>query len=116
MAPSGWIDLLGLLRPWWAFVAYSMCVNPLLEEVFWRGFLLPHTSRVRGALLFYLMHFTALAVLIGPLQAVWVALPTLLAGLFWGWTRERAGSLWPCVITHLGADTAILIAAAALRR
>jgi hypothetical protein len=29
--------------------------------------------------------------------------------------REHAGSLWPCVITHLGADVAILIAAAALR-
>jgi len=115
VVPLAWTGLLRRLHPWWAFVAYSMCVNPLLEEVFWRGFLLPYTGPLGGAALFYLMHATALAVLIGPWHATWIALPTFLAGLFWGWTRERTGSVWPCVITHLGADTAILIAAAALR-
>ena len=36
------------------------------------------------------------------------------AGLAWGWLRRRTGALWPCVITHVAADAALLRVAASL--
>jgi membrane protease YdiL (CAAX protease family) len=115
LVPPRWLASLGLLQPWTVFVAYSLCVNPLLEEVFWRGLLLPHTGRAGGALRFCAMHATALAVLIGPWHALWLALPTLAAGLVWAWMRTASGNLWPGIITHLAADAAMVIAVANLR-
>lgn len=37
------------------------------------------------------------------------------AGVAWGRIYEKFGSLWPCVITHLAADGAILWVIAAIR-
>lgn len=107
LPPGSEVALLRL-QPWWGFVVYSLLVNPFSEEYFWRGFLLPHTGVAVGALLFWLMHVTAGAVFIAPLDAVWLTLPALGAGWAWGLMRERLGTLWPSVITHVAADMAVL--------
>lgn len=114
LLPVGWERLLERAHPWWAFVTYSIVVNAFCEEYLWRGFLLPKTGVRWGAVLFWLMHATAASVFVGLPAAVWVTLPTLFAGVAWGWMREKFGSLWPSFLTHLAADVAILRAASAL--
>jgi membrane protease YdiL (CAAX protease family) len=114
LLPAGWQRLLERAHPWWAFVTYSLVVNAFSEEYLWRGFLLPKTGVALGAALFWLMHATAASVFVGPLAAVWLTLPALLAGLAWGWMRQKFGTLWPCLFTHLAADVAVLRAASGL--
>jgi membrane protease YdiL (CAAX protease family) len=113
--PEGLELLLGRIEPWWTFVVYSLCVNPLLEEFFWRGFLLPKTGVALGGGLFWLMHAAAASVFLALPDAVVFTLPTLAAAVVWGWMRQRLHTLWPCVLTHAAADTAILLVARTLR-
>jgi membrane protease YdiL (CAAX protease family) len=108
LLPEGWDQFLRRAHPWWAFVTYSLLVNAFAEEYFWRGFLLPKTGIVWGSVLFWFMHAAAGSVFVGPLEAIGLTLPALVAGLTWGWMRRRFGTLWPSVITHLAADAAIL--------
>jgi membrane protease YdiL (CAAX protease family) len=108
LLPDGWEALLALAQPWWVFVAYSLLVNALLEEYFWRGFLLPRTGMIGGGVLFWVMHAAAGSVFVGTFAALVFSLPTLLAGILWGSARERFGTLWPCLLTHVAADAAIL--------
>lgn len=114
LLPAGWERLLESAHPWWAFVTYSLVVNAFCEEYLWRGFLLRKTGIVLGGAFFWLMHATAACVFIDVLAAVWLTLPALLAGWAWGWMRQRFGTLWPSLVTHLAADMAILRAASAL--
>ena len=116
LLPAGWERVLSLAQPRWAFVTYSVVVNAFCEEYLWRGFLLPRTGVARGGVLFGLMHAAAASIFVNPFAAAWVTLPTLFAGLAWGWMRRRFGSLWPPVLTHLAADVAILRVAATLLR
>ncbi len=112
--PDGSERVLGLAHPWWAFVAYSIVVNAVSEEYLWRGFLLPRTGVAWGGALFWLMHAAAASVFVSPWAAIGLTVPTLFAGLTWGWMRQRFGSLWPAIITHVAADVAILRTAATL--
>jgi hypothetical protein len=89
-------------------VIYSLLVNPFSEEYFWRGFLLPKTGIIQGAMLFWLLHVMTVIIFVEPLKAILLTLPVLAAGLLWGWMRRRFGTLWPCFITHLAANMAIL--------
>lgn len=117
----GWLGppetrgLLLRLEPWWFFVVYSLALNALLEEWFWRGFLLPRSGLVPGGMLFGLMHFAGLVAVLAPLDALLLSAPTVAAGFLWGWLRRASGSLWPCILTHLGADAGILALAQAIR-
>lgn len=113
--PEGLELLLSRVEPWWTFVIYSLCVNPLLEEFFWRGFLLPKTGVALGGGLCWLMHAAAASVFLALPEAVIFTLPTFAAALAWGWMRQRRQTLWPCVITHAAADAAILLVARTLR-
>jgi len=116
LLPAGWERVLSLAHPWWAFVIYSILVNAFCEEYLWRGFLLPRTGVAWGGVLFWLMHAAAATVFVDAFAATWLTVPTLFAGLVWGWMRQRFGSLWPAFLTHLAADVAILRMAATLLR
>jgi membrane protease YdiL (CAAX protease family) len=116
LLPAGWERVLSLAHPWWVFVTYSIVVNAFCEEYLWRGFLLPRTGVAWGGVLFWLMHAAAASIFVGAVAATWLTLPTLFAGLAWGWMRQRFGSLWPAFLTHLAADVAILRVAATLMR
>jgi membrane protease YdiL (CAAX protease family) len=98
------VDVKPLLPDGWE----ALLVNALLEEYFWRGFLLPRTGMIGGGVLFWVMHAAAGSVFVGALAALVFSLPTLLAGILWGSARERFGTLWPCLLTHVAADAAIL--------
>jgi membrane protease YdiL (CAAX protease family) len=60
------------------------------------------------------MHAAAASVFVSSWAAIGVTVPTLFAGLAWGWMRQRFGWLWPAIITHLAADVAILRTAGTL--
>jgi membrane protease YdiL (CAAX protease family) len=62
------------------------------------------------------MHAAAASIFVNAFAATLLTLPTLLAGLAWGWMRQRFGSLWPAFLTHVAADVAILRMAATLLR
>ncbi len=87
-----------------------------MEQIFWRGFLLPKSGVLPGGALFGFMHFAGLAVVLRPLDAALLALPATFAGVFWGWMRKTSGSLWPCIATHVAADAGILLLFDAIRR
>jgi membrane protease YdiL (CAAX protease family) len=117
----GWIfpaatrDLLLRIEPWWPGFAYSVLVNPFMEELYWRGFLLQKTGVAAGAIAFAFMHFAGLAVYVSVAEAALLSLPALGAGFAWGWMRRRSASLWPCIATHAAADAGILALFTAIR-
>jgi len=115
LMPHGFEQLLVRVNPWWMFVLYSLCVNALVEEFFWRGFLLRGTGIVAGAVFFWLMHVAAVSVFVSPSDAVWFTLPAVAAAVVWGSLRQRFHTLWPAVITHVTADAAILSVVSGLR-
>lgn len=106
--PSPTRPLLLKIEPWIPFVVYSLAVNPFMEEWLWRGFLLPRSGIVAGSMLFGLLHFAGFVAVLPPLQAAVLCLPALAAGITWGWMRRASASLWPFIVTHLGADAGIL--------
>ena len=80
-------------------------VPALVEELFFRGFLLtaldedgesPARAVVVSAVLFALFHL-----LVNNYIAVERLPPSLLLGLLLGWLAYRAGSIWPGVLLHL---------------
>ncbi|HET6267914.1 MAG TPA: CPBP family intramembrane glutamic endopeptidase [Acidobacteriota bacterium] len=108
LLPSGWQTVSGRIHSWAWFVVYSLVINAFSEEYFWRGFLVPRIGIFPSAFGFWLLHFTALAILFNPPSAILMTLPIFGAAVFWGWLRQKFESLWPCVITHIAADGAIL--------
>jgi membrane protease YdiL (CAAX protease family) len=108
MLPDGWREIAARAQPWRVFAIYSIAVNGYVEERFWRGALLARTGVRRGAAAFGLLHAAAIGVLAGLPAALAAGAITIVAGLFWGWLRRRSGTLWPCVVTHVAADAAIL--------
>ena len=84
-------------------IGYGVLVAPLVEELLFRGFLLPPLARRLGraggialsALLFGLLHMT------DP-QAV---PPLVVLGAVLGWLRLASGSLLPALILHAGNNT-----------
>jgi membrane protease YdiL (CAAX protease family) len=103
------ITLLTHLQPLPLFAILGIVVNPFLEEYYWRGFLLPRTGVLAGAIMFGFLHFAALAPLMPWSNALLLSVPPLLAGLAWGWMRRAFDTLWPSIITHAAADAGILL-------
>ena len=95
-------------------IGYGVLIAPLVEELLFRGFLLPPLVRRLGAaggvgisaVLFGLMHLS------DP-QAV---PPLIVLGAVLGWLRLRSGSLWPALLLHVcNNSVAFLLLLASLR-
>jgi membrane protease YdiL (CAAX protease family) len=112
---AGIVDELGSLGlgpgNWAIFLIYFVLVNPLLEELFWRGLLGSASLRpVWHDLAFAGYHAV---VLLGKMEYYWL-LPVL-AALFlgaWLWRQvnRTAGSLLPGIIAHAAADFSVMLA------
>lgn len=95
------------------FAAYSMIVHVPLEEIFWRGVVMdPERSPARvaisgSALFFYLLHALPMTILLGA-RGLLLAAPAFAAGAAWAFVAIRSRSLWPGLVSHWGADAAIL--------
>lgn len=109
LAGTGWVELLGLwfgagarlLPPSSAEWVLTLAVAPLAEEWLCRGltwtalrpFTPPRTRIVATAVLFACLH--------GLNGGYLLELPhRFVAGLLFGWLRQRSDSLWPCVLAH----------------
>ena len=81
-------------------LGYGVLAAPLVEELLFRGFLLPPVERRLGlvntciiaGMLFGLAHMS------DPLAVV----PLTLLGIALSWLRLRSGSIWPGVMVHVG--------------
>ncbi len=88
----------------WLAAVVTALGAPLAEELLFRGFLHsllrcwlgPWPAIVAGALLFGLLH------------GLHYALPIAALGLFFGWLRERSGSLLPSMVAHALHNTVVV--------
>ncbi len=102
---------LGLQGIWWfVFVLYHSLVNPWFEEILWRGKLGDGKKwPVVNDLLFAGYH---LLVLVLFLDWIWLVLSIVLltlAGWLWRLMRSHQKGLLLPVISHMAADTSIMV-------
>ena len=102
---------------WWFFVVYYVTIHPVLEELYWRGYLfreLPHRTVQDAAFAGY--HVLVLLIF---LKLPWVLVSFgLLWFSAWCWRRltERYDGLGVVIASHAVADLSILLAVAYLLR
>ncbi len=114
--------LLQLLERWnfsgrfvmW-LVLILMLINPILEEVYWRGYIhhklekqRPGTVILLTAFFYSLYHFLSVIPLFAWPFNVMMVIPVFLAGLIWGSIRHRYSSVLGSIISHVLADTGIM--------
>ncbi len=112
---AGW----GLTPPGDAWMlVYYVCVNPVIEEWFWRGAIVGRQLRehfgTRTAVFFGVGAFWGFHVFVlWPAFGFTVGLITsffvLLAGIAWTLLRLRSGHIWWSGLTHLAANLALAI-------
>lgn len=107
-----------LSRQWiWWFSLYLVIVNSLLEEMFWRGFVLERfvsvLVRSHAVLLssfFYsLYHLIVSSVLFGFKWGCLITLLVFVVGNVWGWMKARYPSVYSTWFSHLLADLGLVL-------
>lgn len=118
------IDSLRVLLLEWGFsgageiglVLVLLLANPILEEVYWRGYMF-NRLRQKGtafsaialtALFYTLYHLLSIIPIFAAGYSFAAVIPVLIAGLFWGFIRERTGSISATMIGHVLADLGIM--------
>lgn len=118
------IDQLRVLLLEWGFsprveiwlLLILLVVNPILEEVYWRGFIyekLRRAGTARFAILmtsvFYtLYHLLSVIPIFNGFYGMVAVIPVFIAGLVWGYIRERTGSITATIIGHVLSDMGII--------
>lgn len=101
----------------WIFVAYYVTIHPMLEELFWRGYLsreLPY--RMLQDVAFAGYHVLVLLIF---LKAPWILLSfglLWLSAWYWRGLCKRLNGLGVAIVSHAVADLSILLAVAYLIR
>jgi membrane protease YdiL (CAAX protease family) len=98
--------------PWLIFLA-GIVVAPLVEEIFFRGFLYPGLREKYGWIPAALISAALFAAV--HLQPI-VMPPIFLLGLLFAYLYERTESIWPGVIMHFATNTLGLLAAYMISR
>jgi len=107
-AQADLVPLLSELSSPWYFWIGAVVVAPIVEEIFFRGFvfggLRPHYGWKKAALissaLFAVIHLQPAAVV-----------PIFLLGLVFALLYERSGSIWPAILMHVSSNALALGAA-----
>lgn len=118
------IDQLRVLLLEWGFsgrgeiwlVLILLVANPLLEEVYWRGYIyekLKMEGRAGYAILmtsaFYtLYHLLSVIPIFEGIYGMIAAVPVFIAGMFWGYIREKTGTITAAIIGHVLSDMGII--------
>lgn len=118
------IDSLRVLLLEWGFsgageiglVLVLLIANPILEEVYWRGYMF-NKLRNKGtafstitltAFFYTLYHLLSIIPIFAAGYSFAAVIPVLIAGLFWGYIREKTGSIAATIIGHGLADFGIM--------
>lgn len=86
-------------------------VNPVMEELFWQGWLLPRLPWGQAAniaystLLFTLSHYAMWGVFSITIRSSMMAMPLVIMGALWSIAFLKSGSLRHCIIAHALVDT-----------
>ncbi|ESU31017.1 hypothetical protein G3A_19055 [Bacillus sp. 17376] len=118
------IDQLRVLLWEWGFSARSeiwlvlilLVANPILEEVYWRGYIF-EKLRMEGtakyailmtAVFYTLHHFLSVIPIFEGIFGIIATVPVLIAGILWGYIREKTGSITAAIIAHVLSDMGII--------
>jgi membrane protease YdiL (CAAX protease family) len=93
-----------------------LIVNPILEEVYWRGYMhekLRCNGKARDtiwmtAAFYTLYHLLSVFHIFQGWYGVVAVLPVFIAGIFWGFVREKTGSVTGSIISHAMSDFGIV--------
>ena len=108
---------LKILDHYWALALVVIFGNSLMEEYYWRGFLLSELRAWVGnafavvlicGIMFGLHHVFAIVTLADGPKVMVGALGTIGGGLVWSLMRVRGASLLDCYISHILADVAVM--------
>jgi hypothetical protein len=99
--------LAGLSSPWLLLVGGAI-VAPIVEEIFFRGFVFAglrdqygwQKAAVVSSILFAIIHFTPTAVV-----------PIVVLGYIFAYLYQRSGSIWPAILMHASSNALALGAA-----
>lgn len=95
--------------PWILFIFYYFTVNPILEELFWRGYLGSPSLKPAGSDIWYAGYHVLILVIF--VEWYWIALSfVILVGAGWAWrqlARMYHGLTIP-ILSHAAADAAII--------
>lgn len=89
-------------------------VNPVLEEMYWRGFILQKLDQMKykviiSSLFYSLYHFLVLLPMFNEPYPVVFFLLVFLTGMIWGWMVIKYRTLWSSIISHSLADIGIIM-------
>jgi membrane protease YdiL (CAAX protease family) len=118
------IDQLRVLLIEWGFsgageiwlMLVLLIANPILEEVYWRGYM-HEKLRKNGssmyticitATFYTLYHLLSVVPIFQGVYSIAAVLPVLAAGLFWGYIREKTGSIAATIVGHGLSDLGIV--------
>ncbi|MGG1661595.1 CPBP family intramembrane glutamic endopeptidase [Brevibacillus sp. NRS-1366] len=101
---------------WW-FSLYLVFINSLLEELFWRGFVLqrmmlalsPITSIVLSSFFFTLYHLIVTTAMFGFRLGLLITVLVFGAGVIWGWMKGIFPTIYTTWISHLFADLGLVM-------
>ena len=104
------LSLFGLSGSVWIFfIIYLIIINPIVEEIFWRGFLSENNKKsIIFDILFAGYH---VLVIIFFIKVIWVMVAFLLlvvAGFLWRKIRFNKGLMVP-YLSHIVADASIIL-------
>ena len=108
---------LGVLNHYWLMALAISLWNSLLEEYYWRAFIIGELRCwlrstwvlcIAGGVLFGLHHVFALLSVCDWPFVVLGALGTMVAGGAWSWMRVRGYSILDCYVSHVVVDLAIM--------
>jgi membrane protease YdiL (CAAX protease family) len=99
------------------FALYMVIVNPLVEELFWRGMIFEqwklkcpaNQALIISSLFFGSWHWVIVQHFFAPVWAIGASVCVMLGGLLFGWMYQRTQSLLPAILLHgLGGDLPII--------
>jgi membrane protease YdiL (CAAX protease family) len=97
----------------WIFSFYFVLLNPLFEEVFWRGVVYrewrarlgPWRANLLSSFFFGAWHWIILQYYFEPLWAIICAITVMIGGVIFAYSYEKTGTMGTAVLLHgLGAD------------
>ncbi|MFS0556503.1 type II CAAX prenyl endopeptidase Rce1 family protein [Brevibacillus sp. 179-C9.3 HS] len=109
----------GIESRWiWGFSFYLVFINSLLEELFWRGFVLQRLlsslslwkSIFLSSFFYTLYHLIIATILFGFVNGLMITFMVFSAGILWGWMKGLFPSIYPIWFSHLLADLGLALA------